>query len=325
MESATASAVDIGLEFDEDADAVRDTRIEHLLEAWNLPFELEQQFPLMRLKMEDAVQIREQPHRAPKVTVEQYVTHMKHGAIFPPIVVASNGMLVDGNARVDACRLLNRKTFPAYKVKFPQLGMAKMIGAALNQMGGDRLSDDEIIVAAEAMMAESYADEAIARTLGRSISHVRNVRRDRAFREAAERIGLSEIRVPKAMMRVLAGISHDEPLKAALELVTRANPAAKDVAHLVNSIEKTRSDAEALAVIQQTETQWGPVTGPPPTPRPLNRSKAKKALSHVKTLLDLGEQPNDLVMPGNVASAELWTRLNRLATTVVALYAVPKS
>ena len=323
MDSASAAAVDVGLEFDEDM--VRDTRIERLLEEWNLPFELDQQFPLTRLRIEDAVQIRAELHRAPKVTVEQYVTHMKHGAIFPPIVVGSNGMLVDGNARVDACRLLSKKTFPAYKVKFPQLGMAKMIGAALNQMGGDRLSDEEIVIAAEAMMAESYPDEAIARTLGRSISHVRNVRKDRAFREAAERIGLAEVRLPKQMQRVLAGISHDEPLKAAVELVARANPATKDVANLVNTIEKTRSDAEALAVIQNTEAQWGPVTGPPPTARPLNRSKAKKALAQVKTLLELGEQPSDLVMPGDEASSELWLRLNRLATNVVALYGVPKS
>ena len=316
----SAAAVEVGLEFDEDT--VRDTRIERLLQEWNLPFELDQAFPLTRLKIEDAVQIRTETHRAPKGTVDQYVTHMKHGAIFPPIVVSTNGMLVDGNARVDACRLQNRKTFPAYKVKFPQLGMAKMIGAALNQMGGDRLSDEEIVVAAEAMMGENYPDEAIARTLGRSISHVRNVRRDRAFREAADRLGLGDVKVPKQMQRILAGIQHDEPFKATVELVKRTNPAAKDVAALVNQIEKTRSDAEALATIQTTETQWGPVTGPPPGPRPLNRSRAKKALQHVRTLLELGTQPSDLVMPSDEGSAELWTRLNTLATNVVALYAV---
>ena len=50
-----------------------------------------------------------------------------------------------------------------------------------------------------------------------------------------------------------------------------------------------------------------------------------KALAQVKTLLDLGTQPSDLVMPGNEAAADLWLQLNRLATNVVALYAVPKS
>src|SRR5262245_30248650 len=164
MENATAAAVvETELEFDEMA---RDTRAEALFAEWGLSYELDPHFPLMRLKIEAATQIRIEAHRAPSNTVEQYMTHMRHGASFPPIVVASNGMLVDGNTRVAACQRLNQKTFPAYKVKFPHLGIAKMIGAALNQMCGDRLTDEEIITAAEVMMSEGYADEAIARTLG---------------------------------------------------------------------------------------------------------------------------------------------------------------
>jgi len=314
----TAEAVETALGFE---DTVRDTRIEHLLEDWKLPYELDQNFPLSRLKIEEASQIRAEAHRAPKVTVEQYVTHMKHGANFPPIVVATNAMLVDGNARVEACRGLGRKTFPAYKVKFPHLGMAKMIGAALNQMGGDRLSDEEIVVAAEAMMDESYSDEAIARTLGRSVSHVKNVRKDRVFRAALERTGLGEVRFPKQVVRALADIQHDEPFKAAVEVVKRHSPSAQDAKQLVDAIDKTRSDAEALAAIRTMDEKWGPVSGPPPRPRSLSRSNAKKALSCVKDLLDLGKEPGDLVMPGNDEARQLWVRLTNLATNVQALYA----
>ncbi len=312
---------------DEDtAQMIRDTRIEGLLNDWQLPFELEADFPIARIKIEEGTQIRSENHRAPKGTVDQYVTHMNHGAVFPPIVISTDGRLVDGNARLAAARTLKRKTFPTYKVKFPHLGIAKMIGAALNQLGGDRLADDEIIIAAEAMMDEGYADEAIARTLGRSVSHVRNVRRDRLFRESATRIGVGDIRIPKAVARVLAGISHDEPLKAAINLVQRANPAMKDVSRLVSDVEKTRSDADALAVIQTTETKWGPVTGPPPVRKPANSNKAKKALGHVKALLDLteGVLPSGLVIPGDDTAAQLWQQLNSLATNVVAVYASQK-
>jgi len=308
---------------DDMAEVVRDTRIEGLLTEWQLPFELESAFAITRIKIEDTTQIRSEVHRAPKGTVEQYATHMNHGAIFPPVVISTDGRLIDGNARLAAARLLKRKTFPAYKVKFPHLGIAKMIGAALNQLGGDRLADDEIIVAAEAMMDEGYADDAIARTLGRSVSHVRNVRRDRMFRESADRIGVGKVKIPKAVARVLAGISHDEPLKAAIALVQRANPAMKDVSRMVNEVEKTRSDADALAVIQNTETKWGPVTGPPPHRKPANQSKAKKALAHVKALLELtdGILPTDLVIPGDEDVAQQWQQVNSLATNVVAVYA----
>lgn len=317
MENAATS---VELEFE---DVTRDTRAEALFTEWGLEFELDSKFPLMRLKIEDATQIRHQAHRAPSTMVEQYVTHMRHGAAFPPIVIGTNMMLVDGNTRLAAAKSLNLKTLPAYKVKFPHLGIAKMIGAALNQMGGDRLADDEIITAAEAMMGEGYDDKAIARTLGRSISHVQNVRKDRVFREAATRTGVNEFVLPKTAQRVLANISHDEPFKAAVEAIAEHKPPQKDIIALVNRVEETRSDADALAVIHTTRAQWGPVIGPPPGKKSLSRSNATKAMKHVAALLELAEAaPADVVLPENGEAAKQWTRLASVVTQVCALYAV---
>jgi hypothetical protein len=318
MDNATA---EVTVSPEDDA-VVRDTRVETLLESWSLPFELEQDFRLARLDFNDATQIRQEAHRAPKSIVDQYVTHMRHGAIFPPIVIGTNMMLVDGNTRVAACKTLNIKSFPAYKVRFPHLGMARLIGAALNQMGGDRLAEEEIVVAAEAMMAESYGDEAIARTLGRSVGHIRNVRRDRVFRDAVERTGLGTVKLSKQVQRVLAGIQHDEPFKAAVDVVRRANPALKDITQLVSQMDATRSDADAIAVVKRAEEQWGPVSGPPPAPRPLNRSRAKKALVHVRALLEFGENPAGLVVPDDDQAQKDWQHLNTLSTMVLALYPV---
>src|SRR5262245_5273873 len=298
----------------------RDTRIEQLLTDWKLTFEFDPNFPLSRLKIEDATQIRLAQHRAPSATVEQYVIHMRHGANFPPIVVGTNAMLVDGNARVEASSKIGRKTFPAYKVKFPHLGMAKMIGAALNQMGGDRLTEEEIVVAAEAMISAGHPDEAIARTLGRSVRHIRNVRKDRDFWETFERLELpKDAVISKQIARSLASIAHDEPFRAAVEAVLRAEPSPKAVSRMVAAIDKTRSDADALATIQAAEKDWGPLTGLPPG-RSLSRSQAKKALTHVRALLEAGEaMPADLVLDDTDAG-ELWRRLNVLTPRVVALY-----
>lgn len=324
MESAIA-VLDTDQESD-DHTAIRDTRVEHLLDEWKLPYELDQQFSLSRVTIDPNTQIRNEVRRAPKSTVEQYVVHMRHGAIFPPLVVTSAGQLVDGNTRLAACKELKRKTFPVYKVKFPHLPIAKMMAAALNQLGGDRLSEDEIVIAAEAMMAQGYGDEAIARTLGRSVNHVRNVRKDRVFREAAERTGLGgAIKLPKATQRILASIQHDEPFKAAVSLVQRTNPSMKDTTALVQRIDKTRSDAEALSTIQAVEAQWGPVAGPPPERQSLSRTHAKKALVHAKALLVLGEDPAKLVLPDHGDSLQTWEQLNALATKVVAAYTISKS
>lgn len=314
MEEAAAVALPL------EEDMGRDTRIEQLLSEWNLPFELDPAYPLNRLKIEDATQIRLKQHRAPSATVDQYVVHMKHGAIFPPIVVGTNAMLIDGNARVEACNKTNRKTFPAYKVKFPHLGMAKMIGAALNQMGGDRLTEDEIVVAAEAMIGAGHADEAIAKTLGRSVSHIRNVRKDREFEETVERLGLTALEVPKAVARTLAGIQHDEPFKAALEAVAALKPTPKAVSGLVKAIDETRSDADALAAVYAAKENWGPLPGPPPQRRSQTRSQGKKALGLVQQLVTLGQDaPEALVVDDNEARTA-WLALNALVIRVLALY-----
>lgn len=316
MNEATASLL-------EDSDMGRDTRIEGLLSEWGLSWELEQAYPLGRLKIEDATQIRLKQHRAPADTVDQYVTHMKHGANFPPIVVGVNAMLVDGNARVLACEKLGRRTFAAYKVKFPHLGLAKIVAAALNQMGGDRLTEEEIVVAAEAMMAEGYPDEAIARTLGRSVSHIRNLRKTRLFEETVARLELGEIavQIPKPVARMLAGIQHDQPFEAAVRAVAGRKPSAKAVGALIDQIDKTRSDADALAAIAMEHEKWGPLTGPPPHGKSATRSHGKQALALVHKLLEYGQDsPENLVLADKEAH-EAWSNLNVLSTRVLALYA----
>jgi ParB-like chromosome segregation protein Spo0J len=318
----TDQVFELDSDTEEDTVAVRDTRVEALLDQWSLPYELEQDFALTKIKREGATQIRLEAHQAPAQAVDEYMTHMKHGAIFPPIVISHQGYLVDGNTRLAAANRLGRKTFAVYKVKFAHLGQAKMIGAALNQMGGDRLTEEEIVAAAEVMMKDSYGDEAIARTLGRSVSHIRNVRKDRTYRDAANRTGLSHLKIPKPTQRILANIAHDEPFRAAVEAVVQAKPSTKDVSALVNRIEETRSDADALAAIQTVTTNWGPVTGAPPNKKSLSKSQARKGLALAKQLVKLGADPGMLVVSDAEAIA-IWQQVVSIATHVVALSTRP--
>lgn len=323
LESVTDPLYTPNTEGDDNAVMVRDTRIEALLEQWNLTFELEQDFPLNKIRKEGATQIRLEAHQAPAQAVDEYTTHMKHGAVFPPIVISHQGYLVDGNTRLAAISRLGRKSFPVYKVKFAHLGQAKMIGAALNQMGGDRLTEDEIVAAAEVMMKDGYGDDAIARTLGRSISHIRNVRRDRTYREAAERTGLGHVKIPKPVQRILATIAHDEPFRAAVEAVVQAKPSNKDVSALVTRIDETRSDADALAAIQMVTTSWGPVTGAPPNKKSLSKSQARKGLALAKQLVNLGADPSMLAVAGDAEAIAVWQQVVSIATHIVALSTRP--
>jgi hypothetical protein len=74
---------------------------------------------------------------------------MKNGAAFPPIVLAATlhkgrDVMIDGNTRARAAQTLKLNTFPAYRVSpIADPNFARMLGAALNNLGGDRLSRAE--------------------------------------------------------------------------------------------------------------------------------------------------------------------------------------
>ena len=235
-----------------DTDLRRDLRIESLLREWNIPFEFDQDFPVGKLDADyNDSQVREVNHRAPQENVNEYAIQMRAGAIFPPMVATHNRRLIDGNTRKGACETNGVETFPVYLVKLPQASYGPMIGAALNQMGGKRLTDEEAFAAAETMIRNGHADEAIARTLGKSARSIRNYRRQTRYKDAAERTGVSEVKVTATAQRALAGIKLDEPFKEAVQLVSAVKLPPRDVQDLVEKIESTHSETQALEVIEE--------------------------------------------------------------------------
>src|SRR5262245_15034766 len=195
---------------DVDADLRRDVRIEGLLREWGIDFTFDDEHPLKKVDATfDESQVRLAEHRAPRDTTDEYEMQMRNGALFPPIVVTHNGRLIDGNTRKAAAERLGHETFPTYVVRLPQANYGPMLGAALNQMGGKRLTSDEALIAAEVMIRAGHSDEAIARTLGRSRAAVQNYRREKRYKDAAERTGIEGLAVTRGAQRHLAQIGHD--------------------------------------------------------------------------------------------------------------------
>src|SRR4029077_6206611 len=212
-----------------DEDLRRDLRIEGLLRGWNISFEFAPEFPVNKLDANyDESQVREIKHRAPQENVNEYAIQMRAGAIFPPIVATNNRRLIDGNTRKGAAETIGLETFPVYLVKLPQASYGPMIGAALNQMGGKRLTDEEAFTAAETMIRNGHTDEAIARTIGKSAQSIRNYRRQTRFKDAVERTGIGEVKITATAQRHLADIKLDEPFKEAAKLAAEANLSPAD-------------------------------------------------------------------------------------------------
>jgi hypothetical protein len=206
-------------------------------------------------------------------------------------------------------------------VKLPQASYGPMIGAALNQMGGKRLTDDEAFLAAETMIRNGIADEAIARTIGKSAGSIRNYRRQTRYKDAAERTGVGEVKVTATAQRALADIKLDEPFKEAVQLVSAVKLPPRDVQELVEKIGNTRSEAQALEVIEETRAKLAPA-GPPPLKQ--SRTKAATAAGRKLDAFLAGIK----VTPGELAPATLrtdlepkWKRLHDLAGAVLLAFA----
>lgn len=305
-----------------DDDLRRDLRIEGLLRDWNIEFTFDVEVPLRKLDTgTDATQVRQVEHRAPRETVEEYATQMRAGAHFPPMVATHNFRMIDGNTRKKAAELSGFETFPAYLVKLPQATFGPMIGAALNQMGGKRLSDDEAFAAAETMIRGGIADDAIARTIGKSAQSIRNYRRQTRFKDAAERTGLSDLPLRATAQRALADITLDRPFAEAARLVATAKLSQGDTQDLVTQIEQARSEQAALDVIADANRKHAPA-GPPPHKQ--NRTKAATTAGRkIDTFLQAVNAP-----AGDLAPATLrpelepkWRRLHELAGAVLKQFA----
>jgi hypothetical protein len=311
-----------GQELMADDDLRRDLRIEGLLRDWNIPFEYEPEFPVAKLdaKYEES-QVREIKHRAPQENVNEYAIQMRAGAIFPPMVATHNRRLIDGNTRKGACEVNGVETYPVYLVKLPQASYGPMIGAALNQMGGKRLTDEEAFLAAETMIRNGHADEAIARTIGKSAQSIRNYRRQTRYKDAAERTGVGEVKITATAQRALADIKLDEPFKEAVELVSKAKLPPRDVADLVEKISNTRSEAQALEVIQEVRTKVAPA-GPPPHKQNLTKAATQAGRKIDQFLSAVKSTPGELA-PANLRGdlEPKWRRLHELAGAVLLAFA----
>jgi hypothetical protein len=166
--------------------------LEAKLKEWQLSYNVDREFPIDQIRVSDDAQVRKVKEIAPAARVQEYAMQMRNGAVFPPILLRKPGnILIYGNTRIGAAKHIGRKTFPAIIVDTKTEDMHKILAAAVNQMGGERLSPDSAHEAALLMMQSGYPDSAIARELGRDLSQVRRWRNQREVLQRIETHGLN--------------------------------------------------------------------------------------------------------------------------------------
>lgn len=293
--------------------------------AWNLEFEYVPELSLTDLAVIDGAQVRSLEHIAPPERLGQYVLQMKASAAFPPITVAATlfdqtDVLIDGNTRARAAQQLKLSTFPAYRVSpIPDDVFARMLGAALNSLGGDRLEREDGNRIALLYMDLGWSDLDIAREIGFSAESVRRWRREIEFTERVERLGLQKQAggLTKTQRAQLAKVTHDGPFGEVVKLAADYKLQAPDFKETVTKVAEATSDEEALTIIGQVREESRPI-GPPPG-RAYRNPVARQARMHIGGLLKVN--PAEVFDPTSAEQdLEKWRELRAIVDQILAVF-----
>jgi len=196
-----------------------------------------------------------------------FVTRYKHAlinnAVFPPIVVYSNGrdgyVCLDGNHRTQSHRDVGRSTIRAYVLKETlspdeAVYVSGVINASTN--GKPVLSRQELdrLVLAAAKSRPQDADEKIGQELGLNRTKVRNIRITNAANERLRGLGLdhSTLNLGSEGVRDLhTKISDDSVLLAAAELVRDAGIKGEDLKDLIRIVSLAGTEADKLVTVRK--------------------------------------------------------------------------
>jgi ParB-like chromosome segregation protein Spo0J len=291
---------------------------------WNLKYEYNAELPLVDIRIADWAQVRDEASLADKASLEEFKTQMGEGVVYPPIVIMHPDVLIDGNHRYRAAKLLKRKTLPAFVVQFSTVDMAKAFSGAMNQLNGRRLTNDEAYRDALTMFGMGLDDEAIAREIGRSRENVRQMRLRKEFNERVEKLNLGEAaeRIKDPQRQKLAMIQHDPVFAEAVKIGAETGAKPKTINHLVKVAREATSDTDAIGALERERTELAPA-GPPPV-RVAIPGEVRQARLHVGGLLKFSENPMVVLDQADDEhrgkAIDSWRRLRDMANAVLGLY-----
>jgi hypothetical protein len=226
------------------------------------------QYDLSQLSVDRRVQVREPKHYAPKDAVEQYAIQMGETE-FPPIVVTSDGWIVDGNTRVGA-RLKRKEKFnPALVLDVVynnaterQRDDLHVLAATLNSQNGTRLTAKEARNAAAWFIERGVKPELIARAIGLRPSSITAVRKEIEASKKLAKVGMDDNGDLKgASLRALGAKDvinlNDVPFKELASLAGDAGLNASEIVAAAKAARETGSDSGALEYLAKEREEFG--------------------------------------------------------------------
>ena len=293
--------------------------IEQKLRGWDLSYEYIPEFSIAEVARNPDSQVRFDKNIAPVERVKEFALQMRNGARFPPIVLRRMGnVLIDGNTRLEASKSLGRLYVDAYMVDLPTETYGRLLAASLNQLGGERLTSQEATEAAQAMLAEGWTPEMIARELGRDVAQMRRLEHQAIALKRAQDLGVGDKMeaIPRSTRPFVGAVALEEPFKELTTLAADAHLETKEVKELAQLINQAPNEEVALQIVRDKRSEMAP-SGPPP--RAASRREIPTLRLAVRRICGYAGNPSGAFDPRKRdEELALWTPLEAVAREVVA-------
>lgn len=241
----------------------RDVRVELILERLQIPYTYDPAFALAAIvPPEEGTQVRSAT--SGRGMIDEYATLYANGAQFPPLVLHHHTKkLIDGNTRFAGAKKAGVSDHPVYLAEARTPRLASIVQGALNQINGERLSNEQAVETARLMHEQGYPAEDIARHTGRKLSTIQDTLRVIDLERRADTLGLPVEKLSKNVKIQLSGIQLDEPLRLVTTAVAEKAIGTDEVREISNRLAATHSEAAAIGVVKEQLATWDKEALPP--------------------------------------------------------------
>ncbi|MGO9294584.1 MAG: hypothetical protein ACLP52_12050 [Streptosporangiaceae bacterium] len=229
-------------------------QVEQMLKARSIEFDFEPNVLISEIRDAEGNQVRLTEHRAPKEQVAKYSIAMKHGAMFPAIVLNDRLERIDGNTRLEARIKNGDTTIPAYICHGLTPLDARSLSVELNQSNGLAMTEEEIRKFVDGAVLEGqHADiRSLSRMTGVSDTKIARWIAETQFTARAEREDIDERHVnvlPPSTRAALNASRLAAPFRAITQLAAEARMPAAEVKKIVAQANAASSESDALAIV----------------------------------------------------------------------------
>lgn len=208
-------------------------------------------------------QVRNEADLAPTEDVNLYAENMRQGDQFPPLIITSDGWLIDGNTRAEAVYKLTpkgkRPVFPAIVLEATYEGATQatldrftVIGVAANNKHGKKMKAKDVETAIRTLMRDGVSQTDMARMLHVHVATVKNVQNAHKAAERLRDLGVDPTPLPRttlAAMATQAGSMMDAPFREIGELATRSAMKAAEVTDLIREVNDVKSESSQMRIL----------------------------------------------------------------------------